>query len=450
MLKRILKSLIISIIYNSLFAGGNLDTSFGTNGIVISQIGAESEAKAVTTAQNGKIIAVGRAWLEQIEHDRCVIARYNLNGSLDLAFGTNGRVIFDINNQDSVLSNVKIDTNSNIVIAGNLNEEEQTVGFISRVLSNGAIDTSFGQNGIVKLDSLGITEYSQIESIDVQNNGKIIAIGYEENEDQEKDTIILRFNINGSLDNSFGANGIIRPPFQGSQSLGLKIIIQPDNKILALMRIDQGYSLARYNSDGTLDTTFGNLGIVTGNQYMNYMNLQTDGKIVLAGRLQNSFVLNRLNNNGTNDASFTNGLSSVPYLESRSMGMILQNDEKIITKFNYEFGPTWKYKLIRFNQNGVLDTSFGNNGIVDSEIGKSRFIYDLAITQDGKLIICGTSSLPGIEYDHFMLGRYKTSAEQEVVETYEQQYKYLPYGKRPSEGKEKEEIEATLKKVKRE
>ncbi|MCL4361543.1 hypothetical protein M1446_04295 [Candidatus Dependentiae bacterium] len=447
MLKQILKILTISVIYNSLFAAGNLDTSFGVGGYAINRVGQESEARALVIQPDGKIIAVGNVFINNRE--KSIVARYNSNGSLDSTFSTVGTAIFDIPGHESFLWDVKIDWNSKIVVSGIIDEDEFPRGFVSRFLSNGTRDTTFGLYGMIRLDTIGINEDSKIFSIAIQSDGKIIAIGDKGLETEFgnpiKETIICRFNSDGSLDNSFGTNGIIMPPFEWSS--GNKILLQTNNKILALMEIPEGSALARYNSNGTLDNTFGTGGIVQSNLSHKSMDLQSDGKIVLVGKFGDHFTLTRYNNNGTIDTSFVDGLNSIQYVEPRSMKLTLQNNGQIITSFNYQFGSVWKYKLVRFNADGTLDDTFGNNGIVESEAVRSRFVYEMAIQNDGKLVLCGSSSLPGVANDHLMLVRYKTASPTSETISELSEEKYIPYEKRPSAEKEEEEIET--KKIKK-
>jgi len=164
----------------------------------------------------------------------------------------------------------------------------------------------------------------------------------------------------------------------------------------------------RYNANGSLDTSFGTGGIVTtpiGNSNdASALGIQSDGKIVVAGGSSNGsnydFALVRYNTNGSLDTSFgTGGIVNTPVGSSNDYARTLgiQSDGKIVAAGDSSNGSKNDFALVRYNANGSLDTSFGTGGIVTTPVGSSGGAYALAIQSDGKIVAAGSSN--GSTYD---------------------------------------------------
>ena len=180
----------------------------------------------------------------------------------------------------------------------------------------GTLDFSFGNEGIV---TSVITEgFNMARAIAVQPDGKIIAAGHT-GFSPNYDVAVVRYNEDGSNDNTFGTNGMVSISATTTSDYVLDMVLQPDGKIVLSGYIFTGSStdvlLIRLNADGTPDNTFGTNGIVItdfGNtsEVAEAIVLQDDGKILLAGDHEERFMLVRYNTNGTLDNTFgTGGLS---------------------------------------------------------------------------------------------------------------------------------------------
>ena len=242
--------------------------------------------------------------------------------------------------------------------------------------------------------------------------------------------ILFVSNVNfaqfGTLDTSFGRDGIVITPFFGFDSSVQSLLIQPDKKIIAGGSVTKTgstqFSLARYKVDGSLDETFGNSGQVFTDypelMVMSSMALQSDGKIIVAGNLYNSsisisrFVLVRYDSNGILDTSFgIDGrvITNISDKLDRISSVIIQNDGKIIASGATSDDVTYSdFAMVRYNSNGTLDTNFGNNGVVVTSIKAWDYANAITLQNDNEIIIAGAISKEfdlnlGFDYDFAVL-----------------------------------------------
>ncbi|MCF6185651.1 MAG: T9SS type A sorting domain-containing protein, partial [Bacteroidales bacterium] len=266
---------------------GTLDSSFGTDGKITTDFaGSPDAAGSVIVQTNGKIVAAGCSEDTNYLHNFAV-ARYNSDGSLDSSFGTSGKVITAIGNGDDIGNSVAIQSDGKILVAGYSSDDFAIV----RYNIDGTLDNSFGTNGKVITDFNG--EIDKGYSVAIQSDGKIIVAGT-----SFSDFALVRYDTNGILDNSFGISGKITTDICDSTDIGKSVAIQSDGKIVVAGKATNDstfsdFAVVRYNSDGTLDATFGSTGkvvITVGDGYDegNSVAIQSDGKIVVAGVSHNN------------------------------------------------------------------------------------------------------------------------------------------------------------------
>ncbi len=279
---------------------GNLDPSFDGDGIVATGIssspGSSNEyAWAVAIQSDGKIVAAGYA--NNGSNDDFALARYNTNGSLDATFGSGGKITTPILSSHDIAQAVAIQSDGKIVAAGRAYNGSNDDFALARYNSDGSLDTSFDSDGKVTT-AIGVLSDGAY-AIAIQSDGKIVVAGYANNGSND-DFALARYNTNGSLDATFGSGGKVTTPILSSTDQAYAVASQSDGKIVVAGRAYNGsnddFALARYNSNGSLDTSFdtdGKLSTVigNGNDYVRAMRLQSDGKIVVAGYA----------NTGTND-----------------------------------------------------------------------------------------------------------------------------------------------------
>ncbi|MCA1625700.1 MAG: FG-GAP-like repeat-containing protein [Acidobacteria bacterium] len=411
---------------------GSFDNSFGTNGRVTTVIGQSGRVSGLALQADGKIVAVGADGGNNAYN--VVVVRYNSNGSLDTNFGVGG-IIKTPNEEATFGTNpaVAIQTDGKILVS--LSTRNFTV---IRFNGDGSLDTGFGSGGKATAAEAGYKSGGLV----IQSNGKIVRVGTGRvafnsalgtNIDK---IIVVRYNSDGSLDNSFDGDGISLVRTSDGDSGFIDTAIQPDGKIVAVGNTAGILTVVRYNSNGSLDETFGNGGVVTATPSVfpapslgaaRSVALQPDGKIVVGfsygvynssiGLYQPQFGIIRYNANGSLDtsfgqsgiANFTAGIRS--YMES----IALQADGKIIAVGSgygpVQFSSSWIQYIVvgRVNTNGSLDAGFGSGGITRTFIGNlGDSAQDVAIQSDGKIVVAGyASNIPNTGED-FALVRYNS------------------------------------------
>ncbi|RCJ35362.1 hypothetical protein A6770_16185 [Nostoc minutum NIES-26] len=397
--------------YPEVLAAGDLDPTFGNSGKVITPIGTSNYdgAKSVVIQADGKIVVAGFADNGSTYND-FVITRYNSNGTIDSSFGNNGIVITPVGSISDYGYSMALQADGKIVVAGYAHNGYQADFAVIRYNTNGSLDTSFGNAGKV-ITEVGGDDYGK--SVAIQSDGKIVVAGNTQNS-STSDFALTRYNTNGSLDISFGNNGKVITDINASYDYGNSVAIQADGKIVvAGIGANKNFALTRYNTDGTLDYSFGSSGraiadISNGNDEAYSVAIQSDGKIVVAGTGSNSFALARYNSNGLLDTSFGNSGIVVTPSSGSNVEVInsiaLQSDGKIVvTGFSWN-GSTKNFAVARYDANGFLDNSFGSGGKVITAIGSGSANdggKSVAIQSDGNIVVAGGS------YGDFAVLRYQ-------------------------------------------
>ncbi|MFD3476717.1 calcium-binding protein [Streptomyces sp. NPDC058695] len=338
-------------------ADGTLDTSFGGDGTVTTAINNMnpdfqwSEAHAVALQPDGKIVAVGSSWRG---YENCcwfTVARYNTNGTLDPSFGGgDGRVFTDFGSPDEA-RDVAVQPDGKIIALGTSGGEAA----LARYNADGTPDTSFGGgDGKVTTDPApeSLQEGGDARALALQPDGKIVVGGQVGT--TRFDFVVLRYNVNGTLDTSFSGDGIERTDFGDYESVE-GLAVQPDGRIVAAGGSSGRFALARYNVNGSSDTTFGNAGrVLTPGGGAQDVVLQPDGRIVVPG----------------------------------------------------SNGPGGDFAVLRYNTNGSLDSGFGTGGLVTTDFGGSDQAHGVALQPDGKIVAAGQGG-PNTD---FALARYEGGA----------------------------------------
>jgi len=274
-------------------APGSLDTTFGAGGKVTTSFSGSADMNALVVQPDGKLVAAG--W--DASQSAFGLARYNTNGSHDSTFGTGGTVSTPI-----------------------------------------GVDT-YGASALV-----------------LQSDGKLVAAGDAWKDTVDADFAVVRYNANGSLDTAFGTGGKVTTSFGSEEDDAYALVVQPDGKLVAAGVVFNGvrwdFALARYNTDGSLDTTFGTGGKVTtpvgsAGDYVNALVFQSDGKLVAAGNTEAS---------------------------------------------------TRDFVVVRYNATGTLDTTFGTGGKVTTAVGTGDDVaFALALQPDGNLVAGGYAANAGTD-----------------------------------------------------
>jgi uncharacterized delta-60 repeat protein len=355
--------LAVLLIPSALAAPGALDPSFGTGGKVTTAIGSyDAYANALVRQPDGKLVAAGSSVNVATLGD-FALARYNPNGSLDTSFNGTGKVTTAIGPGNDYAYALAVQPDGKLVVAGRSYNGSNDDLALARYNPNGSLDTSFNGTGKVTT-AIGAGDDSA-DALALQPDGKIVAAGYSYNGSAEVFTL-ARYNPNGSLDTSFNGTGKVTTAI-GDYADAHALVLQPDGKLAAAGIGHNGsqfvFALARYNPNGSLDTSFNGTGKVT---------------------------------------------SPIGSVQDNAIALARQPDGKLVAAGYSYNGPRRFFALARYNANGSLDTSFNGTGKLTTAIGLDDQAYDLALQPDGKIVAAGFSWNGSQQV--FALARYSGSA----------------------------------------
>ena len=324
--------------------------------------------------------------------DDFAVARYNPNGTLDTTFSGDGKQTTDFGGYEQANA-VAIQSNGKIVVVGYSANNSTTQGAafaLARYNPNGSLDTSFSGDGKQAIGS----DFDSATAVAIQANGKIVAVGICCGYHGGEDFAIARFNLNGSLDPTFGFQTTSFRDSNGANA----VAIQPNGKIVVagdttsdIFRAPYNYALARYNTNGTLDPSFSGDGkqATSIRGQANGVAIQSSGKIVVVGNA----TIARYNTNGSRDTSFA-GDGSADFSGGANAVAIQANGRIVVVG-----GGT----IARYNTNGSRDTSFSGDGSADFDGGANG----VALQANGRIVVAGIASGPGGPSDTvFALARY--------------------------------------------
>jgi uncharacterized delta-60 repeat protein len=402
------KYLVYFILSYSLFGysqAGSFDTTFDADGKNTNCISQHFYATTSNFQSNGKIVSAGG------NQTSCnvSIGRFNVDGSIDTSFGTNGFVfnsicsVFSAGNSYYSLDMV-IQPDDKIVIMGLIQNNSGNAYWVARLLPDGALDPSFSADGYRDLSFGTIQDRGQC--INLQADGKILLGGTSGNTGEF--FTVARLLPNGDLDPSFGSNGVVQTAFSTSQSFANCIAVQQDGKIILggytiNAPFARDFAMIRYLADGTIDSSFGVNGkvVTTVNtsfsDYIDKIVFDAQGRILVSGcasfEVNYKLAMARYTSNGVLDTSFGNNGIVVSNYPSRYSDVALQVDGKIILVGGYDADV---FTVLRYLSNGTLDSSFGNNGFVDSNFNQPTYAYasSVLIQSDNKIIVTGSVASP--------------------------------------------------------
>ncbi len=388
---------------------GTLDSSFGTNGTVVTE-GMPGNYYDMALQNDGKIILAGTVLLNNSVFQ---LIRYNSDGTVDRSFGIEGRVVTDYDpdiysteefKSVAVQSDGKIVGSGSTTVgggAGNVNTA------VLRYNPNGSLDSSFGENGVVI--GKNFERYDNIEDMALQPDGKIVVTGNASDDNNNRVAFFtIRYLPDGHLDESFGDGGIILTSL--SDPVEMKaVVVQSDGKIVigGEFRFDYDWLFIRYLPDGSLDREFG----VDGQAIVNFKNnttynilndiaLQENGRILGAGGLNvenatRDMMVIGLESDGQIDTSFgENGIVTSDFGErsAEARAVLVQRDGKIVAA-GREFDPVTysdgKFAVARYLSSGGPDVSFGEKGMQTTGIEGSTDPTGAALQEDGKIVVAG-------------------------------------------------------------
>ena len=410
-------------------AAGDFDTTFNGTGVATlnSTGNTNDDGRAIAIDASGNIYLAGIN--SAAPGGSFMISRFLADGTLDTSFGSpNGYVTdtFSVGRGDSAFA-IAVDASGRPVVAGAINTQlgKQDMG-IARYQTNGSLDNTFGTAGHTEINTDAVAGANVIESANgmaLDAGGKILVVG--RHTQSSTTTIqIARLNSDGSLDTSFNSGGSMPGVVQtGPAGFGQAIGIDSNGKIVVA-----GYTststtsnivMARYNTDGTLDTSFGTAGVVNtdlgGKEQAYGLTIDSSGRIVLVGSSNvgsaAQFLVLRYNADGSTDTTF-NGTGNRAVTVSSGADVaysvaIDANDKIVVT--GSAGGNTG---LVRLNADGTLDTTFATGGIASVDVtmtGQQDVGYALTLDSNNRIVVGGRAFATATHYD-MAVSRYDSSS----------------------------------------
>lgn len=380
---------------------GKIDVSFGNPAkITTTTSPANDEANTVTVSSDDHIFLGGHTEILSNDLD-LVLITYDKDGNIYPKISAQGKLSFTDNMRYIQLNAVIVHSDSDMLYAGHFYDPVKTD--VEFVLQHYSTATGFGIITTFTTDFGGGANYCQ--SLLELSDGKLLASGYVFT-GRNYDFALCRYEKDGSLDSSFGINSKVTTDISVNQDYAYSSALQKDGKIIlagtSLNDKQWQIALVRYNSDGSLDNSFGNSGIVLttlhdSDDEAHGIALQNDGKIVVAGYTFNGknydVALARYNINGDLDSTFGNfgkvetGLAAG---DIKANGMVIEPDGKIIVA-GYAFnGKDDDFAVLCYNSNGSLDKNFGKGGITITDFGFGDDHGNaVAFQSDGAIVVAG-------------------------------------------------------------
>ncbi len=364
-------SILIFVVFSvcisrqSISAPGDLDHSFGSSGIVNTIVGENtSRAEAIALTKDGKILVAGVCDGVDTNRDFAIV-RYNFNGAIDSTFGNSGIVTLDFDSGIDRANAVALTNDNKIIVAGYADLGMVAHAALARLNADGSLDTSFGNNGVMTTHTG--TSQTYVSAIAVDESGKLLIAGQNYN-GTDDDFVLIHYLANGTLDPAFGIGGVSTIQISTESDQAYSVAIQSDGKILITGRSggagNKDVAIARVDKNGLLDNSFGSGGVVT-----------TDVA-------------------GYNDFGY---------------GVAVQSDGKIVVAGASHDGSKFRLLLVRYDEFGNLDPAFGDAGIVTTAVTQyGNYGHKVIIQPDRKLVIVGESedSVGGYGILKMVLARY--------------------------------------------
>jgi len=377
-----------------------LDATFGSGGRVSTPVGA-GKAEAVLIQKDGRIVTAGRRVFNGGMD--FALTRHDSHGNLDTSFGTGGIVTTNLGTASDEAFDMAADPNGGFVVVGRSDATGTNRDFgVVRYTDEGKPDARFDGDGIVTTDFAG--QPDQANAVAVQPDGKIVVAGQATTGGStlaDGDFALARYNTDGTPDDSFDGDGLVLTDLGTKADAARAVAIRPDGRIVVAGTADGDVALVRYTDTGEVDESFGDHGErVTdfgSDDFANGIALTGDGHILVAGHtlgagLNLDFALARYTSEGELDTPFgTGGIVKTDFGgDDFAENLTVQPDGKIVVVGRDSSATILDMAVVRYQADGKLDTGFGAGGKVTADFhGKGEFGQDVAIQPDGKIVAAG-------------------------------------------------------------
>ncbi len=389
-----------------LLSAGDLDQTFGSAGKIT--VAAAGSANGIAVQDDGKIVVVGGP-----QNGKSTMMRFNSDGTLDTTFDSDGKVA---NTFTGSITCLAIQGDGKIVVGGG-----DTDFRVARFNSDGSLDATFGVGGTQTTDFSGVDHLSELV---IQSDGKIVVVGTNNPASGDSDFAMARYNVDGTLDTTFGIDGKITTDFGTLGDVANGVAIDTSGRIVVVGSATSSsithIAIARYSGDGSLDSSFATGGkrvvaySAVSEDFGNDVAIQDDGSIIVAGssgilgntnlgpntsKSSNDYnvALVRFTNDGSLDSAFGSGGWKIVNVHSTSPdganAIKIQSDGRMVIA-GYDGSD---FLVARFKSNGNLDSFFGTSGKRTFDFGKQDAAQSVAIQSDGNIVVAGVSTASTIK-----------------------------------------------------
>ena len=393
-------------------APGDLDLGFNGSGYVVTNVGTVDQAYDVAVDSNDRVVVAGFAYSNGSASREFGLVRYNDDGSLDDSFGAGGKVMTDIGGAgfDDSVNAVAIQPNDKIVVAGTTAVDAVTPAgtadfAVARYDPDGTLDPAFGGgDGYVTIDFGGDDSGNGIA---IDSNGDIAIAG--SSHTAGTDFAVAKLDSSGSLDSSFDGDGRVTTDINGGGDAAAAVVFDSNHRIVAVGAgagaSNRDFALARYDTDGGLDASFDQDGVVStnGTDRARAVVIDGSGDIVVAGSYFNiqtrntDFGLARYSSNGSLDLSFGpdgTGKLNVPMRDGgQAEGLALDSAGHILAGGFASNGSDRDFALARFESDGTLSTTFGTGGKAFTNLGTNDSGRGVAVDSAERIVMGGYTNM---------------------------------------------------------
>ncbi len=406
-----------------------LDQSFGNGGSIAGlSITPNSRVNDIEIQSDGNIVGI------LYNNMKFQVFRLKTTGTPDSSFGVYGFVEVQLTtNLPNLAVSLALQPDGKILVAGIVNKLDNDIALL-RFNTDGSPDNSFGTNGVV---TTGTYNYDDdVQKMLLRPDGKILVAARRGKTGEKTREELVQFNDNGSIDFSFGNNGMVIGSYNGNETYLESAVLQSDGKILTTGYTYTGQVsnsdvfVGRYNADGSVDMSFGADGKVikdfasAAKENGRKILVQSTGKIVIACYTPSlSFMTFRLNEEGTDDASYgRNGISALNLnLSDFSFDAMLVDDDEIVIGGNVEVGGLYDFNVVKLDKDGNSKYQFGRNGKITTDVfGYADYLFALAQQKDGKIIAAGSSEQMSGGYPFPSMIRYVANPVNGVEDVHKQ------------------------------
>ena len=386
---------------------GDLDTTWGGDGVVVSTHATESAANAIANYPDNRVLVVG--WVADSTASRILVNRFLADGSADTS--CNGTGEFLDAGKDAITSDVVVLSDGSFVVAGTIQINNKGTLFVAKFTSTCNLDANFGTAGIATYSAGDSTAGTALA---IQSNGSIVVAGYEYltvSDGGAQRILVVRFTTSGNPDTSFGTNGRFMSSVN-EEGQARDVVIDSSGRIIFTGSIvgtvaPDAAIIGRLTSTGLLDSTFATQGYLidefNGDPQLNAIALRPNGNLVAVGTYggpfpstQQSPIIVCLTQTGAFDSDCgVNGWTYLPTANSDVYAddVFVTADNRILLSGASDDG-TARPIVMRLNHNGTPDSSFATSGTWRGSALIGR-MYSMTIQSNGRILAAGRLDAQG-------------------------------------------------------